>query len=86
MAAAEKARGSAEEGSADGNGFVPATAEEAPNKTVLGKVLWQLRDAGLESDDEFTRYHAQRSLVPDRQIHLREENPRVFESFSLQRK
>ena len=56
------------------------------NKTVLGKVLWQLRDAGLESDDEFTRYHAQRSLVPDRQIHLREENPRVFESFSLQRK
>ncbi|MDB3953980.1 hypothetical protein N9452_08880, partial [Alphaproteobacteria bacterium] len=56
------------------------------NKTMLGKILWQLRNVGLESDDEFTRYHAQRSLVPDRQIHLYEEIPRVFESFSLQRK
>ena len=56
------------------------------NKTMLWKILWQLRNVGLESDDEFTRYHAQRSLVPDRQIHLYEEIPRVFESFSLQRK
>ncbi len=56
------------------------------NETMLGKVLWQLREVGLQSDVDFIRYHAQRSLVPDRQIHLREENPQVFESWSLQRK
>lgn len=53
------------------------------SQTVLGKAMWQLRDVNLENEDEFTRYHAQRSLIPDRQIHLREENPRVFDSFSL---
>ncbi|HAA93941.1 MAG TPA: hypothetical protein DCE33_15950, partial [Rhodospirillaceae bacterium] len=53
------------------------------SQTSLGKAMWQLREVGLESDDEFIRYHAQRSLIPDRQIHLREENPRVFDSFSL---
>lgn len=56
------------------------------SQTSLGKVFWQLREVGLKSDIDFVRYHAQRSLVPDRQIHIREKNPRVFESFSLQRK
>jgi hypothetical protein len=52
-------------------------------ETVLGKVLWRYRDVALESEVKFIREHAQRSLVPDRQVHLREENPRVFESWSL---
>lgn len=56
------------------------------SQTVLGRALWRQRDVGLESDDDFIRYHAQRSLVPDRQIHLREENPRVFQSWSLEGK
>ena len=54
--------------------------------TVLGETMWKIREVNLDSKDDFMRYHAQRSLVPDRQIQLREENPRVFRSWSLDEK
>ena len=54
--------------------------------TILGETMWKIREINLESKDDFMRYHAQRSLVPDRQIHLREENPRIFRSRSLVKK
>ncbi|MDE2685483.1 MAG: hypothetical protein OXI54_15240 [Chloroflexota bacterium] len=38
------------------------------NETVLGKLLWQLRNTRTEHEDDETRYFARRSLIPDRQI------------------
>ncbi len=38
------------------------------NETVLGGLLWQLRDTRTEHEDDETRYFARRSLIPDRQI------------------
>ena len=38
------------------------------NETVLGKLLWQLRDTGAEHEDDETRYFARRILIPDRQV------------------
>lgn len=38
------------------------------NETVLGKLLWQLRDTRTEHEDDETRFLARRSLIPDRQI------------------
>lgn len=40
------------------------------NETVLGKLLWKFREGNLENPDAYTRYLAQRSLIPDRQIHF----------------
>lgn len=38
------------------------------NETVLGGLLWQLRNACTEHEDDETRYLARRSLIPDRQV------------------
>ena len=38
------------------------------NETVLGKLLWKFREENLDHPDAYTRYLAQRSLIPDRQI------------------
>lgn len=38
------------------------------NETVLGGLLWQLRDTRTEHEDDETSYLARRSLIPDRQI------------------
>ena len=38
------------------------------NETVLGKVLWKLREEHLDSPDTATKFLARRNLVPDRQI------------------
>ncbi len=38
------------------------------NETVLGKLLWNFRESNLDHPDAYTRYLAQRSLIPDRQI------------------
>ena len=38
------------------------------NETVLGKLLWQLRNTGAEHEDDETRYFARRILIPDRQV------------------
>ena len=38
------------------------------NETVLGKLLWQLRNTGTEHEDDETRFFARRSLIPDRQV------------------
>ena len=38
------------------------------NETVLGKVLWKLREEHLDSPDAATQFLARRNLVPDRQI------------------
>jgi D-proline reductase (dithiol) PrdB len=38
------------------------------NETVLGKVLWKLREEHLDGPDTSTRFLARRNLVPDRQI------------------
>ncbi len=40
------------------------------NETVLGKLLWKFREGNLENPDAHTRYLAQPSLMPDRQIHF----------------
>ena len=40
------------------------------NETVLGKLLWKFREENLDHPDAYTRYLAQRSLIPDRQIQL----------------
>ena len=51
------------------------------NDTVLGRTLWTLRDVGIDSADTFINLFAKRSLVPDRQVHLK--GAPVFESPSL---
>ena len=38
------------------------------SETVLGKLLWKFRKENLDHPDAYTRYLAQRSLIPDRQI------------------
>ncbi len=38
------------------------------NETVLGKLLWQLRNTGTEHEDDEIKFFARRSLIPDRQI------------------
>jgi len=38
------------------------------NETVLGKLLWQLRNTCTEHEDDETRFFARRSLIPDRQV------------------
>ena len=38
------------------------------NETVLGKLLWQLRNTHTEHEDDETKFLARRSLIPDRQI------------------
>ena len=38
------------------------------NETVLGKVLWKLRESNLHSADTATKFFARRNLIPDRQI------------------
>ena len=38
------------------------------NETVLGKVLWKLRESNLHCADTATKFFARRNLVPDRQI------------------
>ena len=38
------------------------------NETVLGTLLWKLRDTRTEHEDDETKYFARRSLIPDRQI------------------
>ena len=38
------------------------------NETVLGKLLWQLRNTHTEHEDDETKFFARRSLIPDRQI------------------
>ena len=38
------------------------------NETVLGGLLWQLRNTCTEHEDDETRYLARRSLIPDRQV------------------
>lgn len=38
------------------------------NETVLGKLLWQLRNTRTEHEDDETRFFARRSLIPDRQV------------------
>jgi hypothetical protein len=40
------------------------------DETVLGKLLWKFREENLDHPDAYTRYLAQRSLIPDRQIQL----------------
>ncbi len=40
------------------------------SETVLGKLLWKFREENLDHPDAYTRYLAQRSLIPDRQIQL----------------
>lgn len=41
------------------------------NETALGAALWRLREANTENADDTTRYLAQRTLVPDRQIQFK---------------
>lgn len=41
------------------------------NETALGKALWQLRERNTDNADTYTRYFAQRTLIPDRQIHYK---------------
>lgn len=38
------------------------------NETVLGNLLWQLRDTHTEHEDDEIEFFARRSLIPDRQI------------------
>jgi hypothetical protein len=40
------------------------------NETVLGKILWRLRDVCMAHDDPYAKYFGQRNLVPDRQVNL----------------
>ncbi len=54
------------------------------NETALGKALWQLREANTDNTDATTRYFAQRTLVPDRQIHYK--GAPVFETRPTQEK
>ncbi len=54
------------------------------NETTLGKTLWKLREVGLESNDQVVKFFAQRSLVPDRQIHFK--GAVCFRSPSLDKK
>ena len=48
------------------------------NETLLGKLLWQLRNTRTEHADEETRYFARRSLIPDRQLQYK--GARVYHS------
>ena len=41
------------------------------NETMLGKLLWQLRDTCTEHEDEEKRFFARRSLIPDRQVQFK---------------
>jgi hypothetical protein len=41
------------------------------NETVLGKTLWKLRDVCIPLADPYASYFGKRSLIPDRQIHLK---------------
>ena len=54
------------------------------NDTVLGKTLWRLREVGLMSKDQVINFFAQRSLVPDRQVHFK--GAPSFRSPSLDKK
>ena len=54
------------------------------NETTLGKTLWKLREVGLESADQVVNFFAQRSLVPDRQVHFK--GAPSFRSPSLDKK
>ena len=58
---------------------VPNTVENwLWNETVLGKMLWKFREEHVDHSDSYTRYLAQRGLIPDRQIQLKQAP--VFES------
>ena len=50
------------------------------NETVLGRTLWQLREANTDSADDYTCAFARRTLVPDRQVHYKGAS--VFETGS----
>lgn len=50
------------------------------NETALGRILWQLREQSTDHPDDYTRYFARRTLIPDRQIHYK--GARVFETQS----
>ena len=41
------------------------------NETVLGKILWKFRKEHVDHPDDYTRYLARRSLIPDRQIQFK---------------
>ena len=38
------------------------------NETVLGKLLWQLRNSHTDHEDDEKKFFARRSLIPDRQV------------------
>jgi len=41
------------------------------NETVLGKVLWRLREEHVDDSDSYVGYLAQRALIPDRQVQFK---------------
>lgn len=41
------------------------------NETALGRAFWKFRDANTDNPDSYTRYLAQRTLIPDRQLHFK---------------
>lgn len=41
------------------------------NETALGKILWSFREEHTDHHDPYTKYLAQRSLIPDRQIQFK---------------
>ena len=50
------------------------------NETALGAALWRLRESNTDNTDSYTRYFAQRTLIPDRQVHYK--GAPVFETQS----
>ncbi len=50
------------------------------NETTLGRMFWKFRAANTGHPDRYTRYLAQRTLIPDRQVH--HKGAPVFETDS----
>jgi len=48
------------------------------NETTLGRAFWTFRESNTAHPDSYTRYFAQRTLIPDRQIHFK--GAEVFET------
>lgn len=50
------------------------------NETALGRAFWKFREENTDHPDSYTRYLAQRTLIPDRQLHFKDAP--VFETDS----
>lgn len=50
------------------------------NETALGRALWKFREENTNHPDSYTRYLAQRTLIPDSQLHFKDAP--VFETDS----